>query len=172
MAKSTLPVSVENRLKAQSQILRRVAAQDEGTRQAARAAPFITISRQYGCMAHTLAESLAQRLDAEFPEWGFSIYDREMLEVMAEGGTPAGMKHFGSSPPRLGLLSRHLQCSRNGLRLNCCTSQSLLGIESSGRRGTYWANRQPHILEGVTSIVQSDHGGRVQNGQRQGLPFG
>jgi aspartyl-tRNA(Asn)/glutamyl-tRNA(Gln) amidotransferase subunit A len=32
-----------------------------------------------------------------------------MLEVMAEGGTPAGMKLFGSSPPRLGLLRGYFQ---------------------------------------------------------------
>lgn len=49
-----------------------------------RPAPFVTISRQYGCAAYTLAQRLAQRLDREFPHWEFTVYDRKLLEVIAE----------------------------------------------------------------------------------------
>ena len=87
MAKTILPAGVESRLKAQREIWHRLALRDEGEKQAMKPAPFVTISRQYGCMAYALAERLAQRLNAEFPKWDFSIYDRETLEVMAEHET-------------------------------------------------------------------------------------
>jgi len=84
MAKAFLPVGVETRLKAQREIWHRLAMSDEKEKQATQSVPFVTISRQYGCMAYALADGLAQRLDAEFPEWNFTIYDRKTLEMMAE----------------------------------------------------------------------------------------
>ena len=84
MAKSFLPAGVETRLKAQREIWHRLAMSDEREKQAAQSAPFVTISRQYGCMAYALADCLAQRLNAEFPEWNFTIYDRKTLEMMVE----------------------------------------------------------------------------------------
>ena len=71
MAKSFLPSGVENRLKVQSEILHRLAIRDAEEKQAVRPMPFVTISRQYGCAAYVLADCLAQRLDAEFPERHF-----------------------------------------------------------------------------------------------------
>ena len=82
MAKSYLPSSVENRLKVQGEIWRRLAVREEGKRHALQPAPFVTLSRQYGCMAYVMADRLAHRLNAEFPEWNFTIYDRETLEMM------------------------------------------------------------------------------------------
>jgi len=76
--------SVEMRLKAQRRIWHRLAMSDEREKQAIQPAPFITISRQYGCIAYALADRLAQRLNAEFPEWNFTIYDRKILEMMVE----------------------------------------------------------------------------------------
>lgn len=84
MATSFLPASVEMRLKAQMEIWHRLAMSDEREKQAIQPAPFVTISRQYGCMAYSLADCLAQRLNAEFPEWDFTIYDRKILEMMVD----------------------------------------------------------------------------------------
>ena len=89
MAKTILPASVESRLKGQEELWHRLAVRDEGEKQVTKPAPFVTISRQYGCMAYALAERLAERLNAEFPEWDFSIYDREALEGMTEHETIA-----------------------------------------------------------------------------------
>jgi cytidylate kinase len=74
---------VESRLRAQVELHRRLAQFDEERERTPQAGPFITISRQYGCMAYALAERLAQRLGVEFPEWSFTIYDRKILEVLA-----------------------------------------------------------------------------------------
>jgi len=79
-----MATSVEMRLKAQRRIWHRLAMSDEREKQAIQPAPFITISRQYGCIAYALADRLAQRLNAEFPEWNFTIYDRKILEMMVE----------------------------------------------------------------------------------------
>ena len=84
MTTSFLPASVEMRLKAQREIWHRLAMSDEREKQAVQPASFVTISRQYGCMAYGLADCLAQRLNAEFPEWKFTIYDRKLLKVMAD----------------------------------------------------------------------------------------
>jgi hypothetical protein len=84
MAKSLLPAGVENRLKAQVEYRHRLAKRDAGEKEVAQPAPFITISRQFGCNAYALAERLAQRLNAEFPGWDCTIYDRKLLEVLAE----------------------------------------------------------------------------------------
>lgn len=84
MAQPLLPPGVENRLRAQVEFQRRLARLVEERERVPQALPFITISRQYGCMAYALAERLAQRLDAEFPGWSFTIYDRKILEVLAQ----------------------------------------------------------------------------------------
>lgn len=84
MAQSSLPPGVESRLRAQVEFQRRLALLDEEREKVPQVGPFITISRQYGCMAYALAERLAQRFDAEFPDWSFTIYDRKILDVLAE----------------------------------------------------------------------------------------
>jgi cytidylate kinase len=84
MARTLLLPGVENRLRAQVELHRRLAQLDEERERTPQAGPFITISRQYGCMAYALAERLAQRLGVEFPEWNFTIYDRKILEVLAQ----------------------------------------------------------------------------------------
>ena len=75
---------MESRLKARREIWHRLAIPEEREKEAAQPAPFVTISRQYGCMAYVLADRLAQRLNAEFSEWNFTIYGREALEVMVQ----------------------------------------------------------------------------------------
>lgn len=84
MAQPPLPLGVERRLRAQVEFQRRLALLDEERERVPQAGPFITISRQYGCMAYALAERLAQRFDAEFSGWNFTIYDRKILDVLAE----------------------------------------------------------------------------------------
>jgi hypothetical protein len=81
MAKALLPAAVENRLKAQVEFRHRL-AREEGEREAVRPAPFITISRQFGCNACALAEALAERLRAENPAWDFTMYDRRIIEAL------------------------------------------------------------------------------------------
>ena len=79
-----MATSVEMRLKAQREVWHHLALRNEKEKQAIQPAPFITISRQFGCIAYALADCLAQRLNAEFPEWDFTIYDRKILEMMVE----------------------------------------------------------------------------------------
>ena len=44
--------------------------------------PFITISRQFGCVAYELAERLAARLNADKPIKPWEVYDRKLLEEL------------------------------------------------------------------------------------------
>lgn len=84
MARTILPASVEHRLKAQADAWHRLAQRREAEKQSVRTAPFITISRQYGCSAFDLGHSLAQRLQRLFPHRDYHVYDRRTLEVLAE----------------------------------------------------------------------------------------
>jgi cytidylate kinase len=45
--------------------------------------PFVTISRQTGAGAHSLAEHLAERLNAAGPEPRWQCFDRELIEKVA-----------------------------------------------------------------------------------------
>ncbi|MBT3342308.1 MAG: cytidylate kinase-like family protein [Gemmatimonadetes bacterium] len=84
MARTILPASVENRLKGQADVWRRMALHRESEKSSRRTAPFITISRQYGCSAFDLGQALAQRLRSLYPHWEYTVYDRRILEVLAE----------------------------------------------------------------------------------------
>jgi len=44
--------------------------------------PFVTISRQFGCVAYELAERLAARLNAGKPMKPWEVYDRRLLEEL------------------------------------------------------------------------------------------
>lgn len=84
MARRPLPAGVEGRLKAQAEIWHRLAARAELEKHPARSRPFVTISREYGCMAYRLGERLADKLNGQHPDMHFAVYDREALEVLVE----------------------------------------------------------------------------------------
>lgn len=83
MARATLPVNVERRLHAQSEI-RATLDRLERQRETETQAPFVTLSRQYGCNAYELAESLAERLTITVPATEYTVYDRKTVEMLAE----------------------------------------------------------------------------------------
>ena len=71
--------SIDARIHAQAERWRRHrTSKKHDTSEAA--LPFITISRQYGCPAWTLAEELASRLNQRLGEEEYVIYDRKLLE--------------------------------------------------------------------------------------------
>jgi cytidylate kinase len=72
-----LPLRVEHRLEAQITLADRL--KSRGTKEQP-PAPFITIARQYGCEAMTLAEELAARM----PDGPWPVYNRQVFEKMAE----------------------------------------------------------------------------------------
>jgi hypothetical protein len=48
------------------------------------ALPFITISRQFGCVAYSLAEAIVQRLNYRKPQPLWEVYDNRLLEELIE----------------------------------------------------------------------------------------
>lgn len=84
MAKSPLPPAIERRMRARIQIWQRLANKDERDRQAEQKPPFLTISRQFGCTAFELSKALAAGLETIFPEVSFEVYDRKLLELLAD----------------------------------------------------------------------------------------
>ncbi len=84
MAKDTFPASIERRMRAQIQVLHRLAKKDELGMQAENKPPFVTISRQFGCRAFDLSEALSAKLKAEFPNYDYVIYDKKLLETLGD----------------------------------------------------------------------------------------
>lgn len=84
MKTAFLTTGAETRLRAQQEILRNLTKDYEEEKRAIKTVPFVTLSRQYGCMAYELAESLANRLNMEKPEWHFTVYDRDITTQLAE----------------------------------------------------------------------------------------
>lgn len=82
MLRRHLPPGVEARLKGQAEIWQRMARYGDMQKRAVRARPFITISREYGCMAYRLGERLAEALNAQHPESHYTVFDREALEAL------------------------------------------------------------------------------------------
>ncbi len=72
-----LPLRVEQRLETQILLADRLRPRDTAT---PAVAPFITIMRQYGCEAMTLAEELA----ALMPDGPWPVYNRQLFEKMVE----------------------------------------------------------------------------------------
>ncbi len=83
MAVLSLPPAVEARIRTQLEIWRRQAS-DLEEKPGDAIQPFVTISRQYGCDAFSLAESLAEKLKKPFGNQAITIYDRELLNVISE----------------------------------------------------------------------------------------
>lgn len=79
MARTHLPPSIQRRMQAQQEVLERLASYEEPA--GAAPAPFVTISRQYGCGAFAIAERLADRLNRDGPGWRFSVIDPKALEA-------------------------------------------------------------------------------------------
>ncbi len=84
MAHFSLPPSIDARVRAQAEIWRRQAQIPEKERESIASAPFITISRQFGCVAYVLAEALVERLSKMGFAEEFVIYDRKLLELISE----------------------------------------------------------------------------------------
>ncbi|MCF7823138.1 MAG: cytidylate kinase-like family protein [Candidatus Marinimicrobia bacterium] len=75
-----IPPGIEKRLQVWTDWTERQAKQDLAPR------PCITISREYGCQAYVLAETLANRLSAELEdEQEWIMLDRLLLEKVAQG---------------------------------------------------------------------------------------
>jgi cytidylate kinase len=75
-----LPPSIEQRIDSQLAVIRRMRTQQAG--EAHTPHPFVTISREYGCEAMTLAEMLAHRLadthSGSHEPW--QVYNRQIIE--------------------------------------------------------------------------------------------
>lgn len=84
MAKDHLPPAIERRMRAQIQILQRLASKDERDRQATNKPPFVTISRQFGCKAFELSQALSEMLKTEFPDYEYVVYDKKLLAILAD----------------------------------------------------------------------------------------
>ncbi|MCB9366177.1 MAG: cytidylate kinase-like family protein [Calditrichaeota bacterium] len=82
--KNSLPPRAEQNLAAQIRVASGLKSQVKTTEQ--HSVPFVTLSRQYGCEAVPLAESLARQLDvAESLEKGsWQVYGRKLIEDMAD----------------------------------------------------------------------------------------
>jgi cytidylate kinase len=81
MKTHSLPLSLKNQA--------HIAAQSEEWRTAGMEkkisqAPFITISRQFGCGAFPLAEAIADQLMKDNPGVHWAVYDRELIRKIAE----------------------------------------------------------------------------------------
>ncbi len=72
-----LPLRVEQRLETQIMLADRLRSRGTAT---PTVAPFITIMRQYGCEAMSLAEELA----AQMPDGPWPVYNRQLFEKLAE----------------------------------------------------------------------------------------
>jgi cytidylate kinase len=81
---ASLPASVERNLETHIRVATRL--REAATVSGYGPAPFVTISRQYGCEAIALAEALTQELDKlEGLETGsWQIYGRQIIEAMAD----------------------------------------------------------------------------------------
>jgi cytidylate kinase len=82
--KAPSPATVEQRIDAHLRVASRMKAETPpGT---TRPAPFVTISRQYGCDAVALADAIAQKLAIieNVPSEQWQIYTRQIVESMAE----------------------------------------------------------------------------------------
>lgn len=82
--KNTLPPNVEQNLEAQIRVASRLRAQIAS--QSNKNVPFITLSRQFGCEAISLAEQLAAQLDnvEKLEPGSWQVYSRKLIESMAD----------------------------------------------------------------------------------------
>jgi hypothetical protein len=133
-----MPARIEQRIDAQLAVVSRL--KNRAPAAAETAAPFVTISRQYGCEAMQLAERLAVRL-AETEHSGpdsWQIYSRQLLEGLSEQThlsqrvidaldvrSRSGIEEFfqtliGQSPPDLKVLRHLVHCERGLALLGHC----------------------------------------------------
>ncbi len=82
--KNTLPPRVEQNIEAQVRVATML--RDLAAARGARPVPFVTISRQFGCEAIVLAESLAREFDAleKLESGSWQVYNRKLIEAMAD----------------------------------------------------------------------------------------
>jgi hypothetical protein len=128
--KDSMPSRVEQRLDAQLALVSRMKSRPVAASTAP--APFVTISRQYGCEAMALAELLAPRLAAAEKSGvdAWPIYSRQLLEGLSETShlsqrvvdaldvrSRSGIEEFfqtliGQSPPDIKVLHHLVRCER------------------------------------------------------------
>jgi cytidylate kinase len=76
--KESLPSRIEQRIDAQITLAHRL--NKTAVAPSPKPAPFVTIARQFGCEAMTLAEELAQKM----PAGPWPVYNRQIFETMAQ----------------------------------------------------------------------------------------
>lgn len=81
MVKTLLPKGIEKRLKTQAETWERLSHRSDRLKEKTKPAPFITISRQFGCAAYVMAERLVEVLNDRFPGSDFTVYDQKILEI-------------------------------------------------------------------------------------------
>jgi cytidylate kinase len=136
--KHTIHPRIEQRIDTHLELVRRMREQHAG--KPARHAPFLTLSRQYGCEAMELAESLAPKLaqiEKLSPD-GWQVYNRQIVEsitgelhlsdrivdaldVRARSGIEEFMQALiGESPPDLKVLHGLTRTARSLALLGRC----------------------------------------------------
>lgn len=126
--KHPLPARIEQRIGTHLQVAERMRAAPAP----APAAPFVTVSRQYGCGAMDLAETLAVRLSEaeQIGDSGWQVYSRRIIEDISaevklssrvlealDSRTRSGLEEFfetlvGQSPPDIKVLRVLVQTLR------------------------------------------------------------
>lgn len=77
MNRFELPPTIDARLGGQAERWRQRSQQKQSS---TASAPFVTISRQYGCPAFSVASELADRLNLRLDSDQWAIYDRKLIE--------------------------------------------------------------------------------------------
>jgi cytidylate kinase len=136
--KDSFPSRIEQRLNAQLALASRI--KHRPVPAAVAPAPFVTISREYGCEAMALAEMLAPQLAAleKSDEESWPIYNRQLLEGISETShlskrvaealdvrSRSGIEEFfqtliGQSPPDIEVLHHLIRCERALALLGHC----------------------------------------------------
>ncbi|MBK6765604.1 MAG: cytidylate kinase-like family protein [bacterium] len=82
--KTNLPPRIEQNLESQVRVATRL--REQAAVCGPRPIPFVTISRQFGCEAMALAESLAHEFDAleKLDSGSWQVYGRKLIEAMAD----------------------------------------------------------------------------------------
>jgi len=82
--KDSLPLRIEQNLEVHIRVASRLKQQAE--QQGHSAAPFITLSRQYGCEAIALASELSEKLDSieKLESGSWLVYSKQVIEAMAD----------------------------------------------------------------------------------------
>jgi hypothetical protein len=82
--KDSMPLSIEQNLESQIRVASRL--KEQAAKYSILPAPFITLSRQFGCEAVAVAELLAQKLDAaeKLESGSWQVYSRKIIEAMAD----------------------------------------------------------------------------------------